>query len=184
MLNDIPSKLARTDEQSDAYRQIWSMHLWGMSDREIYNAVGKANDVTREEVTEVIKAMSKALQEPSYEDMSEEEVRKYLARNTLIEQELVELYFEAKQDMEMVRQGQVRYEDGRRVMPMDSKTLIAMLSAIERQSNTRASVLSKMTQDKATAGQGSGAPALQKPSINSLSRTPEEEVVDVQVIEK
>ena len=131
--------------KAELYKSIWDYHLWGFSADEIHKTLDSAGvDVSREEVREAIREMKEKLDSIPYKELAENEFRTYLARNHLVEAQLLELYFQARSDLEALRNGQTRYEDGRRPMKVDVKTLMNLMSAIERQAQARASILARL----------------------------------------
>lgn len=127
------------------YRLIWDYYLWNFTVEDMHNAL-QANQMPMSvpAIRDALKAMKDKLAEVKFEDMREEELRLYLARNYQHENELLELYLQAKNDYNLLRSGQTRYPDGSKPMPVDIKTLMGLLAAIEKQGQARASLVAKL----------------------------------------
>ena len=107
------------------------------------------------------------------------EVREYLALNAIAQQELMDLFTEARNDFALLRRGQVRRADGGKVMQVTAKDLMSMLQGIEKLAQNRAAVLTKLSEEK------SGPPPRELPEgpagmLEDLVRTPEAEVLDAE----
>lgn len=171
MIGGIPAACAPTPDLVEAYQLVWSLFLWGYSADEI--AKNPTVGLSRDEVREAVRAMKGQLSDIPYQELAEEEIRLYLARNYQTEQELIQLFIQAKNDLMLLRSGEMRHSDGSRAMPVDIKALQSLLSSIEKQGQSRASVLARL----ASNDSGSGSPELpdgkKAALMDSLTRRPE-----------
>lgn len=173
----------------ELYKNIWNYHLWGFSADDIHTTLQAAGEeVSREDVRKAIREMKEKLDTIPYQELAENEFRTYLARNYLVEQELLELYFQARADLALLRSGQTRHEDGSRPMKVDIKTIMNLMAAVERQGQARASILARLA-----GGGGGGGGELPGPDdktpnnlLEALTRRPqlpaaaeEEDIIDV-----
>ena len=182
MISSIAKDVCSLPEQESTYQQMWSLYLWGLSADDIAESlIAQGADVTRFEVRAALAAMKQRLDDMPYPEMAETETRLYLARNVQMEQELVELFINAKNDYALMRSGQVTHADGSRAMPVDVKMLQGLLTSIEKQGQSRASALLKLAQGTSSAA--ANAPALPQASasiMQDIMRSPEEEFEDAE----
>lgn len=171
---------APREEDVELYRNIWNYHVWGYSADLIAQTLQQAGYATNvKAVRQAIQDMKSKLDGASYKDLAQGEVREYLALNAIAQQELMDLFTEARNDFALLRRGQVRRADGGKVMQVTAKDLMSMLQGIEKLAQNRAAVLTKLSEEK------SGPPPRELPEgpagvLEDLVRTPEVEVLEAE----
>lgn len=140
---------APTPDDVELYRNIWNYHVWGYSAELIADTLQAAGYATNAKaVRQAINEMKARLEGASYKDLAQGEVRDYLALNAIAQQELMDIFVEARNDFSHLRKGQVRRADGSKVMQVTAKDLMSMLQGIERLAQNRAAVLAKLSEEK------------------------------------
>lgn len=171
---------APAPEDVELYRNVWNYHVWGYSAELIADTLQQAGYATNAKaVRQAIHDMKARLEGASYKDLATGEVREYLALNAIAQQELMDLFTEARNDFALLRRGQVRRADGGKVMQVTAKDLMSMLQGIERLAQNRAAVLTKMAEERGSP------PPRELPegpmrALEDLVRTPESEVLEAE----
>jgi hypothetical protein len=177
----LAEQCAPTPEDVELYRHIWNYHVWGYSIDMIADTLQNVGFSTnRTAVQRALKEMKSRMEGASYRELAEGEVREYLALNAVAQQELMDLFVEARNDFLHLRKGQVRRADGSKVMQVTAKDLMGMLQGVERLAQNRAAVLTKLSEGQTS---GSTTPRLTAAQTeDDLVRKPDVEDVEYEIL--
>lgn len=175
----LAEQCAPTPEDVELYRHIWNYHVWGYSIDMIADTLQNVGFSTnRMAVQRALKEMKGRMEGSSYRELAEGEVREYLALNAVAQQELMDLFVEARNDFMHLRKGQVRRSDGSKVMQVTAKDLMGMLQGVERLAQNRAAVLTKLADGQTAGNSAQRLPAAQVD--DDLIRKPDAEDAEYQ----